>query len=195
MTIDNLQEAFVHELKDVLYAEKQIAKALPKLAKQAKNEELQQAFEEHLEQTQNQIERLEQVFEALGKSPRAEKCPGILGIIEEGEELMKNDVDDNVVDALLIASAQRVEHYEIAAYGTLCAWGDLLGIEQVDLLKESLAEEKETDDRLTEIAESIVNAEAESGEMDEEHDASAEFDKGQGGREKAASSGRRTKRS
>lgn len=183
MAIRNLEEAFVHELKDILYAEKQITKALPKMARQARSAELRQAFEEHLAQTNQQIERLEQVFAALGKPARAQKCEGIVGIIAEGEELLQDeDVAEAVLDALLIGVAQRVEHYEIAAYGTLCAWGEQLGLDAAALLRETLAEEQQTDERLTQLAESLVNAqaadedEADPGEEEEEAEAEAEDD-------------------
>jgi ferritin-like metal-binding protein YciE len=160
MAIQNMQEAFVHELKDIYYAEKQIVKALPKMAKKAQNQELRAAFQEHLEQSKEHIQRIEQVFEALGKTPRGEKCEGINGIIEEGEKLLEEQVDESVRDAMLIGAAQRVEHYEIAVYGTLCTWAEMMDLDGLDLLKEILAEEKETDKKLTKLAKEVINVEA-----------------------------------
>ncbi len=165
MELSSLQDLFLDELRDVLSAEKQLVKALPKMAKAAENEELQTAFEEHLEQTKVHVERLEQIFERLGKAARGKTCKGMEGLIEEGKEMMEEDGDPAVLDAALISAAQRVEHYEIAAYGTLRTWARMLGEEEIEsLLQETLDEEGETDKRLTDLAESIINVEAEAAE-------------------------------
>jgi ferritin-like metal-binding protein YciE len=153
MAVTNLQELFVHELKDVLDAERQITKALPKMAKAAESEELTAAFEEHLAQTEEQIERLETIFKNLDKAARGKHCPGMEGIIKEGEEMIKEEESGPTLDAAMIAGAQKVEHYEIASYGTLVEYAKLLGLDYaVELLQATLAEEKETDEKLTQIA-------------------------------------------
>ena len=164
MAVGNtLHDAFVDELRDSYDAEKQLTKALPKLAKAASNPKLRQAFESHLEETQGHIERLEQVFENLGERARGKHCDGIAGIIEEGKSTMEEDFDDTTMDACLIAAGQRAEHYEMAAYGTLVAWARRLDMnEAADLLHQTLDEEKETDVKLTELAEAGVNASAEA---------------------------------
>jgi ferritin-like metal-binding protein YciE len=168
MKIESLQELFIDELKDLYSAENQIIKALPKMAKNSESDELRSAFEEHLEQTKGQVERLDQIFEELDVTPRGKKCKGMEGLIEEGKELMEEDVEPEVLDAGLIGAAQRVEHYEIAAYGTARTHAELLKMDNaVKLLQETLDEEKETDQKLTSIAESI-NVEA--AEMEEEED-------------------------
>ncbi len=165
----NLKETFVDELRDLFDAEKQLLKALPKLAKAAENEELKAAFEAHIDQTEEQITRLEKTFELFETAPRGKKCKGMQGLIEEGAEM----IEEEAGDAALICAAQKAEHYEIAAYGSLIAWATQLGIDEaVELLEESLDEEKETDQKLTEIAESVVNAEEASEE--EEEDAGSE---------------------
>ena len=160
MTKDSLQELYVEELKDLYSAENQLTKALPKMAKAASSEELRQGLEKHLEQTKGHVERLQQIFEMLGEKPTGKKCVGMEGLIKEGAEIMSEDFEDEVMDAALISAAQRVEHYEIAAYGTVAAYADLLGeSEHVSLLKETLDEEKETDQKLTELSKEI-NVEA-----------------------------------
>lgn len=164
-----LRETFIEELKDLYDAEKQLLKALPKMAKAAENEELKAAFEAHMEETENQIERLDQVFEAFGETPKGKKCKGMQGLIEEAQDLIKEDEGD----AALICAAQKAEHYEIAAYGSLRAWAELLEeTEAADLLQETLDEEKATDEKLTEIAETAANPEeeAEEGEAEEEEE-------------------------
>jgi len=156
-----LEELFVHELKDLLSAEKQLTKALPKMAKGASSEALRGAFQEHLEQTKTHVERLEQIFKLLDKAPRAEHCKAMEGLIEEGADLLEEEGEDAVKDAALIGAAQRVEHYEIAAYGTTRTLAELLGHDKaVKLLQKTLDEEKETDEKLTELATSEVNVEA-----------------------------------
>jgi ferritin-like metal-binding protein YciE len=156
-----LHEVFLDELQDIYDAENQLTKALPKLAKAAKSQELRQAFEHHLEETEQQIQRLEQVFESLDEKAKGKRCKGIAGIIEEGEKVMKEDFDGSTKDAALIAGGQRAEHYEIAAYGTLVAWAREMGHTQAaDLLEQTLEEEKAADEKLNEIAMSGINEEA-----------------------------------
>ncbi|MFN8067168.1 MAG: ferritin-like domain-containing protein [Vicinamibacterales bacterium] len=169
--IDSLESLFQDELKDIYDAEKQITKALPKMMKKAGNEDLRAAFEEHLQQTEQQIERLEQVFELLEMPARGKKCLGMQNLIKEGQEMMAEAEDDDTRDALMIAAAQKVEHYEIAAYGTLRVWANLLGYsEAASIFEETLEEEKETDQRLTSIAESFVNQAAADTEDEEEEE-------------------------
>jgi ferritin-like metal-binding protein YciE len=168
--IDSLDTLFEQELRDIYDAEKQLTKALPKLAKKATAEELKAAFQQHLSQTEQHIERLDQVFEALELPARGKKCEGMKNLIKEGEEMMSEVEDDATRDAVMIAAAQKVEHYEIAAYGTMRTWANVLGHSEVaQLLEETLNEEKETDQNLTQIAESFVNqASAEEGDEEEE---------------------------
>jgi len=157
----SLDDLFLHLVKDIYYAEKQIVKALPKMAKSTEDETLRAAFEKHEGETEGQIERLEKIFEMLGKAPRGEKCPAILGLIEEGKEVMEEGEDPNVIDAGLLAGAQAVEHYEIARYGTLIAWAKQLGHDKaVPLLEATLKEEKATDAALSEVALGGINREA-----------------------------------
>lgn len=160
-TMKNLEDALVDELRDILHAEKQLTKALAKMAKKASSEELREAFEEHREVTLEQIERLEKAFDVLGKAPRAKKCEGMFGILEEGKEHLEEDAEPSVLDAVMIADAQKAEHYEIASYGTVIAWAEQLGHNEiVRLLEQTLEEEKETDVKLTELAETLANQEA-----------------------------------
>ncbi len=171
--IDSLESLFQDELKDIYDAEKQITKALPKMIKKAGADELRAAFEEHLQQTEQQIQRLEEVFEQLGMPARGKKCIGMQNLLKEGAEMMAEAEDEDTRDALMIAAAQKVEHYEIATYGTLRVWANLLGHEEsAALFEETLEEEKETDQRLTAIAESFVNQAAadtdDAGDEDEE---------------------------
>ncbi|MFC4166452.1 YciE/YciF ferroxidase family protein [Teichococcus aestuarii] len=158
-TIKTLDDLFLHTLKDVYYAERQILKALPKMAKVAQDEALKAAFLKHREQTQGQIERLQQVFEALGKRAQGVTCEAINGLVEECEELIESAQGPGpVLDAGLIASAQAVEHYEMARYGTLLAWAKARGDKEVlGLIEATLAEEKETDSLLNEMANSAIN--------------------------------------
>jgi ferritin-like metal-binding protein YciE len=163
--MDSLKELLQEELKDIYSAEKQLLKALPKMAKKASSDELRGALEEHLEVTRQQVDRLEQVFESLGQPAKAKTCKAMQGLIEEGKEIMEEDAEDAVMDAGIIAAAQKVEHYEIASYGTVRTWARLCGEnEAADLLQETLDEEGEADKRLTELAESLVNPEAEDGD-------------------------------
>jgi ferritin-like metal-binding protein YciE len=161
MKIENLSDLFLHTVKDIYFAENQIVKALPKMVKAADSKELARAFETHLEETKEQITRLEQVFELLGKKPVGEKCPAIEGILKEGEELMKEIKDPDTRDAAMIAAAQAVEHYEITRYGTLVSWGALLGLpEAVKILSVTLKEEHGADAKLSKLAESKLNKQA-----------------------------------
>jgi ferritin-like metal-binding protein YciE len=161
MELNRLQDLFLDTLKDTYDAEHQITKALPKMAKAAKNPELKKGFESHLKQTEEHIKRLEQVFEGMGKKATRKSCKGMKGLIEEGDEIMKEEGEPEVLDAGLIAAAQKVEHYEISAYGTLSAYANQLGDSKaVKLLQQTLDEEKQTDQKLTQLAESSVNIQA-----------------------------------
>lgn len=157
-----LRDLFEDELKDIYWAEKALTKAIPKMVKNATSEELVSALNDHLEVTKGHVERLEQTFEILGKAARAKKCEAMAGLVKEAEEIME-DTDEGVVrDAGIISAAQKVEHYEIASYGTLCAFAKTLGEDEIaSLLQKTLNEEKEADETLTEIAESSINVEAE----------------------------------
>ena len=170
-----LHDAFIDELRDTYDAERQLTKALPKLAKAATSPQLREAFETHLEETQGQIERLEQVFETLDEKVRGKHCDGIAGIIEEGKSIMEEDFDEATMDACLIAAGQRAEHYEMAAYGTLVAWARAMGHNgAADLLQETLDEEKAADEKLSALAEGGINegaANSGSSEDDEEEPA------------------------
>jgi ferritin-like metal-binding protein YciE len=157
-----LDELFHDTLKDIYFAEKTILTALPKMAKAAQNEDLQAAFEKHKVETEGQIQRLEKVFAEIDEKPATKTCDAILGILKEGEEIMKEYKDSPAHDAGLLAAAQAVEHYEISRYGTLVAWAEELGLEEsVDLLQETLDEEAATDEALSELAEEVINQEAE----------------------------------
>ncbi len=156
-----LHDAFIDELRDAYDAEKQLTKALPKMAKAASSPELRDAFEMHLEETRGQVERLEEVFASLDEKVRGKRCDGIAGIIEEGKAVMEEDFDDVTMDACLIAGAQRAEHYEMAAYGTLVAWARAMGHEEAAvLLQETLEEEKAADEKLSSLAEGGINQDA-----------------------------------
>ena len=155
MAQETLQTLYVSELKDLYSAEQQLVKALPKMVKSAESQELSEAFANHLEETKNQVARLEQIFESLGESPKGKKCVGMEGIVKEGAETME-DFDGKLLDVGLISAAQRVEHYEMAAYGSVCAYAELLDrSEDLGLLKETLEEEKKADEKLTELSETI----------------------------------------
>lgn len=168
MQKDSLRELYVNELRDLYNAETQLVKALPKMAKASSNAELRQGFEEHLRQTSEHVSRLEQIFEMLGEKASGKKCLGMEGLVKEGAETMSEDYEDALMDAAIIGAAQRVEHYEIAAYGTARAFAEQLGeSEHVSLLEQTLEEEKQTDEKLTQLAEQI-NAEAGQGEQGEE---------------------------
>jgi ferritin-like metal-binding protein YciE len=159
--METLEKLFEETLKDVYFAEKQIIKSLPKMAKKTKTPKLKQAFEEHLEQTKGQVQRLDQIFKLLGKKSSGKECPALLGLVEEAEELMSETKDPAVLDAGLIGCAQAVEHYEIARYGTLRAWAEQLNMpEAAKLLEATLQEEKTTDEKLTKLAMEGMNAAA-----------------------------------
>lgn len=168
MKTGTLEDLLTEELKDLYSAENQIIKALPKMAKTAQSQELRRAFEEHLEQTRQQARRLEQACEELGVSPRGKKCVGMEGLIEEGKEVMEEELDMDTIDAGLIGAAQKVEHYEMAAYGTAAAHARQLGFNKVvNLLGKTLEEEKATDEKLTKLAENMVNIQAAMQDVDE----------------------------
>jgi ferritin-like metal-binding protein YciE len=169
MKLDTLKKLYVEELRDLYSAENQLIKALPKMAKGASSAELKQAFEDHLEQTKEHVERLDEIFDRLGEKPAGKTCKAMKGLIEEGSEMLEQDGEASVIDAGLIGAAQRVEHYEIAAYGTVRTFANLLGEEEAaDLLQQTLDEEGETDKQLSELAEEIVNQEALSTDEEEE---------------------------
>lgn len=156
-----LQKLFEEELKDIYWAEKALVKALPKMAKKATSEELKSAIEEHLSQTEEQVARVEQVFEVLGKDPKAKKCEAMEGLISEAETIMEESDEGVMRDAAIISAAQKVEHYEIATYGTLRTFAQHLGLDKaVSLLQQTLDEEKDTDEKLTQLAESAINMQA-----------------------------------
>jgi ferritin-like metal-binding protein YciE len=170
-----LKELYVDELKDIYSAENQLVKALPKMAKAATSDELRTGFEEHLEQTRGHVQRLEQIFKALGEKPTGKKCKGMEGLVAEGQEMMKEDFEDDLMDAALISAAQRVEHYEIAAYGTVRTYAELLGEDEaVTLLEQTLGEEKETDQKLSDLA-SDINVKA-MGDASQKDSSSEESD-------------------
>jgi ferritin-like metal-binding protein YciE len=168
MHMDSFDKLYMDQLKDAYSAEKQLTKALPKMAKSATSPELRTALEEHLAVTRRQVERLEGIFQDMGKPASGKTCKGMAGIIEEGQEILHEDGDPEVIDAAIIAAAQRVEHYEIAAYGTLRAFAETKGdTKAARILEEILNEEKEADERLTRIAESSVNVDARDVDEDE----------------------------
>ncbi|MFB9861932.1 ferritin-like domain-containing protein [Rufibacter immobilis] len=163
MRLTSLNDLFIHQMKDLYNAEQQIMKALPEMINMVSSQQLRSALETHLQETQGQIQRLEQCFQLLGMNGNGEKCMAMEGIIKEAKEFMGHDADPEVMDAGIIACAQRVEHYEIAGYGTACTYAKFLGHQEVlDLLKEILNEEKMTDEKLTTIAETAVNSRAEN---------------------------------
>jgi ferritin-like metal-binding protein YciE len=169
MAGSNLRDALVDEIKDLYNAEKQLTKALPKLAKASTNDALREAFESHLEETENHVTRLEKVFELLDEKPRGKHCAGMAGIIEEGNEKLEEDMEDRVMDACIIKSAQSAEHYEIGSYGTAIAWAEALDLTEIaEVLQETLAEEKAADAKLSALAESGINEAATAGESDED---------------------------
>jgi ferritin-like metal-binding protein YciE len=192
MTQGTLHDAFIDELRDVYDAEKQLTKALPKLAKAATSDALRMAFEEHLEQTRGHVERIEQILTGLDEKVRGKHCDGIAGIIEEGKSVMEEEFDDMTMDACLVASGQRAEHYEMAAYGTLIAWASAMGHDDAaDLLRQTLEEEKAADRKLTELAEGGINQEAADlahpGEEEEEEPTTSRRNSGRASANAAAS--------
>ncbi|MBA3882195.1 MAG: ferritin-like domain-containing protein [Chthoniobacterales bacterium] len=192
MKIESLDELLAEELKDIYSAEKQLLKAMPKMAKKASSQELKSALQEHLQVTEGQVRRLEQVFEALGKPAKAKTCQAMKGLLEEASEIMEEDATDAVLDAGIIAAAQKVEHYEIASYGTVRTWARLCGEEDAaDLLQQTLDEEGEADKRLSGLAESIINPEAESGASQSSSSKSGGSKQSSSGGKKGSSKSRR----
>lgn len=170
MAKSTLDDLFIEELQDMYDAEKQLTRALPKLADAAQAPELQEAFTAHLEETNGHVSRLEQVFESIGRKAKGKKCEGIQGIIDEGSKAIE-EFEGAVLDAALIGGAQKAEHYEIASYGTLARFAELLGYSEAhDLLGQNLEEEKAADQKLTEIADSTVNGEAQTGDEEDDQD-------------------------
>lgn len=158
MSLDSLEKLFLEELKDVYNAEKQILRALPRMAKAAESPQLEQAFTQHLKETEGQVRRLEQIFKELGQAARGKKCKGMEGLLEEGKEVLEEEGEPAVKDAALISAAQRVEHYEIAAYGCLRTYASLLGYSEAEqLLQQNLQEEEAADKKLTQLGESGIN--------------------------------------
>jgi ferritin-like metal-binding protein YciE len=173
MEHEALKELYIDELRDLYNAENQLVKAIPKMAKASTSDELRQGFEAHLEQTKGHVQRLEQIFKELGEKPSGKKCKAMEGLVAEGAETLGEDYEDEVMDAAIIGAAQRIEHYEIAAYGTVRTFAELLGEETaVQLLEQTLEEEKETDQKLTDLA-GEINVEA-MGEGSEDEEDSAE---------------------
>ena len=194
MSVNSLQELYSKQLSDLYSAEQQILKALPKMIDATQSEELRDALNEHLNVTKNQVSRLDKIFDQMGESPENEKCKGMEGVLAEGNELLKELEDEDVRDAGIIASAQRVEHYEIAGYGTARTFATLLGQEEAaELLEETLQEEKDADEKLSEIAEEL-NVEAADSEVSDE-DADAEERPPARGKSTQKASGKSTKKS
>jgi ferritin-like metal-binding protein YciE len=172
--LSSLDDLLVHEMQDIYNAEGQILKALPKLVKAASNPDLKRAFEEHRVQTEGQVDRLEQAFKLLSVPARGRKCEGMAGLLEEGKKVMEQEADESVLDAALIAAAQKVEHYEIASYGCICTYAEMLGYDQVhELLAQTLDEEETTDQKLTALAETVINPEAEEADTSDEEEEEA----------------------
>jgi ferritin-like metal-binding protein YciE len=164
MELDSLRKLYVEELKDLYSAEKQILQALPKMVKKATHPQLKNAFQEHLQVTEGHVDRLERIFEGLGKPARGKKCKAMEGLLDEGKEMMSEDMEDDVMDAALISAAQRVEHYEMAGYGTVRTWAQLIGEDEAArLLQQTLDEERNADKSLTQLAETSINVEAMAG--------------------------------
>jgi ferritin-like metal-binding protein YciE len=158
---ESLQKLYVHQLKDLFSAENQILEALPTMIKKTKHADLKRGFQEHYQQTEQQVQRLQQIFDQLGESPEGEECAGMKGLLEEGEKAMEEFRDSDVLDAALIAAAQRVEHYEMAGYGCARTYAHMLGLQdQAELLQRTLDEEGDTDHKLTDLAETVVNIDA-----------------------------------
>jgi ferritin-like metal-binding protein YciE len=195
-----LHDAFIDELRDTYDAERQLTKALPKMARAATSDDLRSALEMHLEETQEQVARLERVFESIGEKVRGKHCEGIAGIIEEGKAVMEEDFDETTMDACIIAAGQRAEHYEMAAYGTLVAWARAMGHDDAaELLQETLDEEKAADEKLSALAEGGINQEAAAAahpedEEDEESDLAAPASRSGRKSAKVAATGMRAKK-
>lgn len=171
MPLDSMQDLFLNELKDVYNAEKQLVRALPRMAKAAQDPQLQRAFTKHLRETEGHVDRLERIFKSLGQTPRGKKCKGMEGLVEEGKEILEEDGASEVIDAALISAAQRVEHYEIAAYGCLRTYAQLLGMNDADrLLQQTLEEEEATDKALTALGEGGINQAAVAAGVEDEEE-------------------------
>ena len=183
--MDSIQDLLIDQMKDLDEAEKQLGKALPKMSKAASNQSLKQAFEEHLEKTRGHVERLEQAFQTLGEKAKSKPCDAMKGLIEEADETAGEDFSENLLDSAIICAAQKVEHYEIAGYGTLSAWARSNGQDELaGLFDETLGEEKEADEKLTQIASEILSEVESIGASEEEQE--AEHVRGGGGRKGAA---------
>jgi ferritin-like metal-binding protein YciE len=187
MQNESMRQLYIDELRDLYNAETQLVKALPKMAKASSNAELRQGFEEHLRQTSEHVSRLEQIFEMLDEKPTGKKCLGMEGLVKEGAETMKEDYEDTVMDTAIIGAAQRVEHYEIAGYGTVRALAELMGEdEHIRLLEQTLEEEKQTDEKLTRLAGNINSQAAETGnEVDKSEASQSKSNSGKGSRRAA----------
>jgi len=182
-----LRQLFVDELKDLYDAENRLVKALPKMAKAATSDDLRSGIEEHLEQTKEHVNRLKQILTDLGEKAGGKKCPGMMGIVEEGQEMLQEDFDGAVMDAAIISAAQRVEHYEIAAYGCVRSWAELLGEKEAgQLLEKTLEEEKETDEKLTQLAQEINEQAKSAVPEEEEEEATTSRSSGRNGRSRTA---------
>jgi ferritin-like metal-binding protein YciE len=187
--MESLRELLIDQMRDLYDAEKQLVKALPKMAKTASNDELREAFENHLEQTRGHVERLERAFEMMAANAKSKPCQAMKGLVEEGKETMEEDLSEPLLDSAIICAAQKVEHYEIAGYGTLVAWANSIGLSEVaEVFEETLQEEKEADEKLTQVAGEIL---AEAGEMEGSAKEGEEVETGQqgnGARRKGAGS-------
>ena len=193
MALDSLKELYIEQLRDLYSAENQILAALPKMADKAKHAELKSGFQKHQRQTQEQVQRLEQIFQALGEKPGGVTCEGMKGLLKEGEKTMKEKADSDVLDAALIADAQRVEHYEIAGYGCVRTYARMLGrFDDADLLQRTLDEEGQTDHILTDLAERVVNIDAAAGDREVRRGATRDAGATVGGRASTPSSGGRS---
>ncbi len=186
--MESIRELLIDEMGDLYDAEKQLVKALPKMVKAASNQELSQAFENHLEQTRGHVERLERAFEMLGEKPKNRPCKAMKGLIEEAQEKIDEGVAEPLLDSAIICAAQKVEHYEIAGYGTLKSWANTLGLDDVaGLLDETLEEEKEADEKLTDVSDGLLSDSTELGSLENEADEERAATVGAGnGRKKAA---------
>jgi ferritin-like metal-binding protein YciE len=196
--MDSIRELLIEELKDLYDAEKQLVKALPKMAKAASNDDLKEAFENHLEQTKGHVQRLEQAFELLDEKAKSKPCAAMKGLIEEGKETMEEDFSEPLLDSAIICAAQKVEHYEIAGYGTVAAWARSLGLDEVaGLLEATLNEEKEADKKLSEVADPILseaeatNSAEEGSEGDEEMASAGASRKGATSKSRSANASKR----
>ena len=200
MALETLHDLWVHELKDLYSAERQLVQALPKMAKAASSDELRTALENHLAETEQQVARIEQILESFGESPKGQKCAGMEGLIEEGKDFVKEDADADVMDAGIIVNAQKVEHYEIATYGAVCEYARMMGhTEALQLLEQTLQEEKNADQLLNQIAEGGINALAErdgtgvEGNQEDAEEPAPKKTASRGGMKKSAARSRTSK--